>query len=181
MTLINQPMLKQGHGLHRRRARPLWAAWAAASPCRRSWKDRIADILAHPRFDQVRCIVVSDGERILGLGDQAQAARKENLALLPPGDDLEAAVRGNVWEPRYLPYRLRPPVFGATENEALTSGAPLRCARSKAVSRNGSRNCRSLGSAPNEQAGSGCSAGLDTQSRRDDLKVAQDVSPGNTP
>ena len=109
---------------------------------------------------------------------RAQAARKENLALLPPGDDLEAAVRGNVWEPRYLPYRLRPPVFGATENEALTSGAPLRCARSKAVSRNGSRNCRSLGSAPNEQAGSGCSAGLDTQSRRDDLKVAQDVSPG---
>jgi malate dehydrogenase (oxaloacetate-decarboxylating) len=33
-------------------------------------KDRIAEILAHPRFDKVRCIVVSDGERILGLGDQ---------------------------------------------------------------------------------------------------------------
>jgi len=46
----------------------------------------------------------------------AEQARKENLALLPPGDDLEAAVRGNVWEPRYLPYRLRPPVFGAIEN-----------------------------------------------------------------
>jgi malate dehydrogenase (oxaloacetate-decarboxylating) len=46
----------------------------------------------------------------------AEQARKENLALLPPGDDLEATVRGNVWEPRYLPYRLRPPVFGAIEN-----------------------------------------------------------------
>jgi malate dehydrogenase (oxaloacetate-decarboxylating) len=33
-----------------------------------------------------------------------EQARKENLALLPPGDDL--GVRGNVWEPRYLPYRL---------------------------------------------------------------------------
>jgi len=33
-------------------------------------KDRIAQILSNPRYDQVRCIVVSDGERILGLGDQ---------------------------------------------------------------------------------------------------------------
>jgi malate dehydrogenase (oxaloacetate-decarboxylating) len=33
-------------------------------------KDRIAQILSHPRYDDVKCIVVSDGERILGLGDQ---------------------------------------------------------------------------------------------------------------
>jgi malate dehydrogenase (oxaloacetate-decarboxylating) len=33
-------------------------------------KDRISQILSHPRYDDVRCIVVSDGERILGLGDQ---------------------------------------------------------------------------------------------------------------
>ncbi len=37
-----------------------------------SWPHRahIADILAHPRFDKIETIVVSDGERILGLGDQ---------------------------------------------------------------------------------------------------------------
>jgi malate dehydrogenase (oxaloacetate-decarboxylating) len=37
-----------------------------------SWpqRDRIKEILAHPRFDRVEAIVVSDGERILGLGDQ---------------------------------------------------------------------------------------------------------------
>src|SRR5271169_3550546 len=33
-------------------------------------KGRIEQILASPRYDGVRCIVVSDGERILGLGDQ---------------------------------------------------------------------------------------------------------------
>jgi malate dehydrogenase (oxaloacetate-decarboxylating) len=33
-------------------------------------KDRIGHILANPRFDSVEAIVVSDGERILGLGDQ---------------------------------------------------------------------------------------------------------------
>ena len=33
-------------------------------------KDRIEQILSNPRYDEVRCIVVSDGERILGLGDQ---------------------------------------------------------------------------------------------------------------
>ncbi|MGB6132011.1 MAG: NAD-dependent malic enzyme [Acidobacteriaceae bacterium] len=33
-------------------------------------KDRIEKILSHKRYDNVKCIVVSDGERILGLGDQ---------------------------------------------------------------------------------------------------------------
>lgn len=33
-------------------------------------RDRIDQILADKRYDKVRCIVVSDGERILGLGDQ---------------------------------------------------------------------------------------------------------------
>ncbi|MFM0085046.1 NAD-dependent malic enzyme [Paraburkholderia sediminicola] len=33
-------------------------------------KKRLQSILAHPRFDKVEAIVVTDGERILGLGDQ---------------------------------------------------------------------------------------------------------------
>ena len=35
-------------------------------------RHRIREILAHPRYDEVRVIVVSDGERILGLGDQGR-------------------------------------------------------------------------------------------------------------
>jgi malate dehydrogenase (oxaloacetate-decarboxylating) len=33
-------------------------------------KNRIEQILSHPRYDRIKCIVVSDGERILGRGDQ---------------------------------------------------------------------------------------------------------------
>ena len=33
-------------------------------------KHRIDQIFSHSRYDDIRCIVVSDGERILGLGDQ---------------------------------------------------------------------------------------------------------------
>jgi len=45
-----------------RRPRGLFLSWPN--------RDRMADILADPALDRVKVIVVSDGERILGLGDQ---------------------------------------------------------------------------------------------------------------
>ncbi|MEG3168113.1 NAD-dependent malic enzyme [Sphingomonas sp. LB3N6] len=45
-----------------RRPRGLFLSWP--------YRERIADILADPALDRIKVIVVSDGERILGLGDQ---------------------------------------------------------------------------------------------------------------
>jgi malate dehydrogenase (oxaloacetate-decarboxylating) len=46
--------------------------WARPRGIFLSWpyRDRISQILEHPRFDGIEAVVVSDGERILGLGDQ---------------------------------------------------------------------------------------------------------------
>src|ERR1035437_7415279 len=38
-------------------------------------RHRIDQILNHSRYDGVKCIVVSDGERILGLGDRSEERR----------------------------------------------------------------------------------------------------------
>lgn len=65
LPLIYTPTV--GEGCQRfseiwRRPRGLFLSWTN--------RDRIADMLADPALDRVKVIVVSDGERILGLGDQ---------------------------------------------------------------------------------------------------------------
>ena len=65
LPLVYTPTVGEGcqeFSHHSRYPRGLFLSWPN--------RDTIKDILAHPRFDKVEVIVVSDGERILGLGDQ---------------------------------------------------------------------------------------------------------------
>src|SRR6516165_3478616 len=53
-------------------------------------QDLIPRILAHPRYDRIDAIVVSDGERILGLGDQGaggMAFQSASCRFTPPAPD----------------------------------------------------------------------------------------------
>lgn len=65
LPIVYTPVVGQGCEMYSkiyRRPRGLFIAYP--------YQDKIDEILKNPRFDNVRAIVVSDGERILGLGDQ---------------------------------------------------------------------------------------------------------------